>query len=223
MKILLIDDDENIGQSLKSFIQSKGAILDYEISARKGLEIIESENYDLLIVDFALPEINGQEIIKEIREHNMNLPIIAISVMDQVANKIKLLESGADYFVNKPFNSEELWATIKAAQRRSLFKRSNLDNLEYKGLVLDPEKFLVTYKSKKIELSAKEFDLLYFLLENQGRVLNRQEILEKVWDRNVDLFTNSIDVHICRIREKFNLVGLKDVIKTIKNRGYVVM
>lgn len=222
MKILLIDDDENIGLSLASFLKSKGAILDYESEAKAGLEIIKNENYDLLIVDFALPEISGQKIIEEVRNYKRDLPIIAISVMGQIDNKIKLLECGADYFLNKPFNSEELWATIKAAQRRALKKKNNIDNLKYKDLILDTEKFSVSFKTKKLQLSAKEFDLLYFLLENKGRVLNRQEILEKVWDRNVNLFTNCIDVHICKIREKFNLFGLKNIIKTIKNRGYFV-
>ncbi|MCF7820124.1 MAG: response regulator transcription factor [Candidatus Pacebacteria bacterium] len=222
MKILIIDDDNNLGLALKRFLQSKGAVLDYESQAKKGLKLAETQNYDFLLVDYAMPEISGEEIIETLRDNNNSLAIIAMSVMNQAPNRVKLLNSGADYYLNKPFSLEELWATIKALSRRSSYKLENKQLLKHKGFEINQENFTVKYKNKKLDLSAKELELLIFLINNQGKILSRQEILEKIWDINANLFTNSIDVHISNLRKKLKPFKAENLIKTIKNKGYLI-
>ncbi len=221
MKILIIDDDKQLGSALKLFLKNQGFTVDYTFNAEQGLFFAKTNYYDCILLDYIMPNLNGEEVCKEIRLQQIDTPIIILSVKKTAPDKITLLNSGADHYLTKPFNLEELLATIKAITRRPA-NYEEQSNIEIGGLLINPTNFVVKKNDKEINLSPKEFDLLYLLTKNPNKVLSRQIILEKVWDRNADMFSNTVDVHIQKLRKKLKNFQQKDLIKTIPGRGYKI-
>lgn len=219
MKILLLEDDPDIVNSLLPALKEEGYITDAYSDGESGYNSSQINNYELIIIDYNLPKLNGREVIKKIRDTGLSIPIIMLTVRNGIEEKIDILTIGADDYLTKPFSLSELLARIKAILRRPQKWEGNI--LKIRDLELDPDKFLVLKNKKRIFLSSKEFSLLEYLLKNKGRVMSRQTIMEHVWDENADPFSNTIEVHIRNLRRKLEKDGCR-LIFTISNRGYKI-
>jgi len=217
MKILIIEDDNNISTPLVAFLKSQNAVLDLARDGERGLFLAKINNYDIILLDYNLPKVNGQEIIAEIRNEGKITPIIMMTVRSALEDKINILEIGANDYLIKPFSLRELMVRIKTILRRPLIIEG--PKLKCGNLELDTTSFNVKKRGRDINLRTKEFTLLEYLLKNKGKVLSRQDIMEHVWDENADPFSNTIEVHMMNLRRKIE--NKKDrFIFTIPNRGY---
>lgn len=219
MKILLVEDDVDIVNSLLPSLKEAGYVAQAVQDGEGGLLAAQTNNFDLILMDYNLPKMNGREVIKNIRQLGLSTPIIMLTVHSEIDEKVDMLNIGADDYLTKPFATTELLARISAVLRRPKKWEGRL--LKINDLELDPDKFLVTKRGRRIFLSAKEFTLLEYLLQHKGLVMSRQAIMEHVWDENADPFSNTIEVHIRNLRRKLES-GNDKIIFTVSNRGYKV-
>jgi DNA-binding response OmpR family regulator len=217
MRILLIEDDKDISRSLSLALKNEGYAVDSAEDGERGYFLAGTNDYDLLIVDYNLPKMNGRQIIETLRKEKELLPILMISVKSEISDKLDIFSSGADDYLTKPFALSELLARIRAIMRRPLTWQEDLISIG--NISLDSKRFSLKKSGKEIKLSSKEFSLLEFLMRNRGRVVSRSEIMEKVWDENADPFSNTIEVHINNLRRKLD-DNKKKLISTFPNRGY---
>jgi DNA-binding response OmpR family regulator len=220
MKILIIEDDKNILEFLKPNLKTEGFVIDSADNGKDGLFLANTNHYNLILLDYNLPDKNGNEICKEIRKRGKNLPILMLSVNDSTDNKVKLLNCGADDYLVKPFAFDELVARMKALLRRP--EEISKDIIQIDDLILDKNKEKVIRGDKEIYLTLKEFSLLEFLMKNQGNIITRASILESIWDGDVNPFSNTIETHILNLRKKIDKDFSKKLIKTIPGRGYKI-
>ncbi len=219
MKLLLIEDEKDLTRTLKKGLKEAGYNVDVAYDGESGAMMATSDDYDCIILDFKLPKMNGLEVCREIRRNKIITPILILTVVDSVDMKVKCLDAGADDYITKPFSFSELLARIRALVRRA---KSTPTQIQVADLVLNPLSRTVTRGGKKIYLSPKEFDLLYYLASNKGKVLTRMEIGENVWGINFDTGTNYIDVYINYLRKKIDKDFDKKLIHTVRGVGYVL-
>lgn len=219
-KILIIEDEEKLAR----FIEMELTYEEYTVTkvhdGRNGLEYALSGTFDLIILDILLPGLNGLEILRRVRKTS-SIPIIMLTARDTVMDKVTGLDTGADDYMTKPFEIEELLARIRSALR----KKSSPETSKklYAGeITLDIERHSITYNSTPIELTKREFDLLKFLMENKGHVLSRDALLETVWGYDYMGETNVVDVYIRYLRGKIDEVFQINLIHTIRGVGYVI-
>lgn len=217
MKILTIEDDQNINAFVKKGLQAEGFLVDIAKNGHDGLKAARENNYDLIILDLYLPDINGWSIAKSIREKNNTTPIIVLTAEMQMETKVRMLKQCDDY-ITKPFSIQELVARVKAVLRRG--KMIYGDILEIGDLKMDIKAHKVYRAEKEISLRNKEFALLECLMRHPGMVLSRGVLLEKVWGMGSDPFTNTIDVHIRFLRQKIETDYNKKIIRTVPTQGY---
>ena len=220
MKILTIEDEKEINLYLKTNLENTGFSVDVAETAEGGLFLANTNEHDVILLDLNLPDKNGIEVCKSLRLSGNKVPIIILSVNNTVNDKVSLLEAGADDYLSKPFSITELKARIKAISRRP--QTINNEILSYKNISLDSNKQVIRKGDKSIYLTRKEFILLSYLLRNKGRVISRGEILEHVWDKEADIFSNTIETHILNLRNKLNKNNKESVIKTYSGRGYAI-
>lgn len=218
MNILHIEDDIELVDALKKPFKQSGFIVDSAGSGEEGIMKVKSNNYDCVILDLALPAKDGLQVCKDIRYLGMFMPIIVLSVKVGSDIKINLFKAGADDYVTKPFNFDELLERIKANLRRP--KEIKHTKIRLADLEIDLESRTVMLGEEQLNLNNKEFCLLEYLVRNRGRVISRQELLEHVWDVNADPFTNTVETHIAMLRKKLN--GNHKIIHTIPNVGYKI-
>ncbi len=216
MRLLIVEDDKNIATSLAKVLKEHSYSVDIAYDGDKGYFMASTNPYDLIIMDFNLPLMNGREIIEKLRSEDNSTPILMLTVRDLASEKTELLNLGADDYLSKPFAVSELIARIKAIMRRPAQRLQTI--LSCGELSVTPDLFLVSFGKKRIYLSSKEFSLLEFMMLNKGRIVSRQEIMEHVWDENANPFSNTIEVHIKNLRKK--LGGAKKMIYTFPTRGY---
>ncbi len=219
MRLLIIEDDVEIAKSLVSFLKAKNVVTDLADDGEHGLRLALTNQYAAILLDYNLPKLSGREIIEKIRQENNMTPIIMITVRSELNDKISLLDAGADDYLIKPFSICELWSRIKAVTRRPAEIKSSC--LKIKNIELYPDKFIVKKNNHSIKLRAKEFALLTYLLENRGSFVSRQDIMEHVWDANANPFSNTIEVHIMKLRKKLENSREKFIF-TLSNRGYKI-
>lgn len=219
MKILLIEDEKELTRTLKKGLKEAGYNVDVVYDGESGVSLAVTGEYDCIILDYRLPKLNGLEVCREIRRNKVNTPILMLTVVDSVEMKVQCLDAGADDYLTKPFSFSELLARIRALTRRS---RSGSSIIQVEDLILNPSSRTVTRGGKKIYLTPREYDLLYFLLVNQGRVVTRMEIAENVWGINFDRGTNYVDVYINYLRRKIDYGFSKKLIHTVRGVGYVL-
>ncbi|MFA6514351.1 MAG: response regulator transcription factor [Patescibacteria group bacterium] len=219
MKVLLIEDDQDITASLTSFFKENNIILDIANDGERGSWLSLINDYDLILSDYNLPKMNGKEIIDKMRNEGKSTPVIMLTVRTDLEDKIDILRIGADDYLTKPFSFCELLARMQAISRRPL--KLNEKKMFIKDLELDTEKFSVKKGGRNINLRAKEFSLLEYLMRRKGCFLSRQEIMEHVWDENADPFSNTIEVHIMNLRRKIE-TKKERFIFTVSNRGYKI-
>lgn len=218
MKILLVEDDKDLALTVQYELQ-KHFVVDIAYTGEDGEYQAHINEYDLILLDLILPDINGMEVCQKLRENGIKTPIIMLTGQYDVDKKIESLNCGADDYIVKPFNFDELLARIRAILRRSLnLMPSNI--LKAHDLYLDVVKKKVFRKGKEIMLRRKEFDLLEYLMRNAGKVLTRNMILEHVWDTAYDLANNTVDVHIKYLRDKVDKGSSKKLLKTVHGFGY---
>ncbi|MFW5982245.1 MAG: response regulator transcription factor [Halanaerobiaceae bacterium] len=193
-----------------------------EHNGRDALERLKEENFNLVLLDIMLPELDGIEVCKEIREFS-NIPVVMVTAKDAVPDKVEALDMGADDYITKPFAIEELLARIRALLRRKGSKEdSNEPILKIADLTIDKEKYKVERAGQEIELTKKEYDLLVYLAENKGIVLSREDILSSIWGYDYFGETNIVDVYIRYLRSKVDEQCEKKLIKTVRGVGYVM-
>ena len=222
MNILLVEDDKRISEFIVKGLEEKGMHVQLASSGDEARKLILNGDWDLILMDIMLPDIDGIQLTKMIRFKKDYTPILMLSALSDTTDKIDALDGGADDYLTKPFHFSELLSRINALTRRTKFNYENKNKSYNCGDVqLDPEKHVVTQAGKIIDLSPKEYKLLLYLLENKGRVISRTQILEQVWGIQYDTNTNVVDVYISYIRNKIDETQGK-LIHTIKGTGYML-
>lgn len=219
MRILIIEDQENLAKLVKSGLEAEGFAVDCVFDGETGFRRISMnhKDYDLVILDWMLPKMNGDEICREVRKLKIEVPILMLTARDGSRDIITGLEFGADDYLTKPFSFDVLVARIRAILRRP--KNALPLELCVGDIVLNPATKKVFRGKKEIELTLKEFALLEYLMRNQGIAVTRDQILSNVWDFAFDSFANVIDVHITNIRKKLGDKAAK-IIETVRGVGY---
>ena len=218
MKVLIIEDDKQTAQMIKNEMKGNYAV-DLAYTGESGGYLSETNDYDTIVIDLRLPDIDGITVCKRIREAGIKTPILILTGSIEVKNKIAALDSGADDYLTKPFSFAELMARIRALMRRSP-QTLNSNVLSLDGLTLDVSKNRVERNGKEVYLRRKEFSLLEYLMRNPGLVLTRNMILGHVWEEGIDQLTNTIDVHIKFLRDKIDIPFGTSLIKTVYGLGY---
>jgi DNA-binding response OmpR family regulator len=218
MKILMIEDDKRTSTFVKKGLTSEGYTVDVSSDGEDGLFKALDSDYDTVILDVMLPSLDGISIAKKIRAKKKDTPIIMLTAKDAVEDRVEGLNSGADDYLTKPFSFAELLARIRSLSRRRAPKFS--DSLKLQDLSLDPENHLIKRAGKEINLSATEFKLLKYMMENKGRVISRAMILENVWGYDFDPESNIVEVYMKYLRDKIEKGSKKPLIQTVHGVGY---
>jgi len=219
-EIFLLEDDIEIQNLLKNYLEKNGFIVKSFSNAESFLIELKKKKPSLILLDLMLPDADGVEVCKNLKskEDTSKIPIIIISAKTQEIDKVIGLEVGADDYLGKPFSLRELLARIKAVLRRQETKEIPEPIKLGCGLEIDPEKFKVFYKNEEIILSTTEFKILHLLASNKGVVFSREKIIERLWNYEKDIYERTIDVHIKHLREKLKEAG--NLIKNIRGLGY---
>ncbi|MGW9857110.1 two-component system, OmpR family, response regulator ArlR [Staphylococcus hominis] len=215
--ILIVEDEQNLARFLELELTHDGYKVDIEYDGEPGLEKALNNDFDLIILDLMLPNINGLEICRRVRQVQ-STPIIIITAKSDTYDKVTGLDYGADDYIVKPFEIEELFARIRAVLRRQPHK----DIIDINGIRIDIDAFKVTVDSKQLDFTKTEYDLLYLLATNRNHVLQREQILNHVWGYNSEVETNVVDVYIRYLRNKLKPFGKEKVIETVRGVGYVI-
>lgn len=222
MRLLIVEDDEDVLAYICKGMKEAGHCVDTASNGKDGLFLATTEKYDALIVDRMLPELDGLTIIKTIRGAGNNTPALILSALGEVDDRVKGLRSGGDDYLVKPFAFAELLARIDILGRRQNNNETQETKYNVSDLELDLLARKVTRANKKIELQAREFQLLEYMMKNKGQVVTRTMLLEHVWDYHFDPQTNVIDVHISRLRSKVDKGHDTQLIRTIRGAGYII-
>jgi len=223
MKILIIDDEPKVVAFLKQGLEEIGHEITTAVDGKAGQEFIEQQPFDLYLLDLLFPVFDGNALCKLVKERYPSAPVIMISTLGSLQNKLDSFDAGADDYIVKPFEFKELVARIKVLTKRGTHKESKSKNiLQAADLELDLDKKMAFRKDRQIFLSAKEFALLEYLMRHNGRVVSRPEIAEKIWDHTFDTGTNVVDVYINLLRKKINKGEETKLIHTRIGHGYIL-
>ncbi|MDM5245993.1 response regulator transcription factor [Lysinibacillus sp. G4S2] len=221
-RILIIEDEENIARVLQLELQFEGYEADIAHTGTDGLLKYREQQWDLILLDIMLPEMSGLDVLKRIRATESQTPVIMLTAKSEVEDKVKGLDLGANDYITKPFDIEELLARIRNALRFS--QRSNLqhDQLIFAQLSINEQTREVIYFRKGVQLTPREYDLLLYLLKHPKQVLTREQILEAVWGYDYYGDTNVVDVYIRYVRQKLEAANDTPIIQTVRGVGYVL-
>lgn len=220
MRILLIEDDAKTAQYVRNGLSEAGHVVDVIADGREGVTQAMGQDYDVLILDRMLPYLDGLSIAKTVRAARSGTPILFLTALGSINERVEGLDVGDDYLV-KPFAFSELLARVNALGRRPALK-DNSDLLQVGDLALDSATRSVTRAGTRIELQQKEFALLEFLMLNKGRVVTRTMLLERVWDLHFDPKTSVVETHISRLRSKIDRPFAKPLLQTVRGTGYML-
>ena len=222
MKILLVEDNERVSQFVIKGLQEAGHTIDHASNGREGMFLGASEPYDVIIMDRMLPgDIDGLAIIEVLRKAGKHTPILILSALSEVDDRIRGLRSGGDDYLTKPFAFGELLARLDALHRRA--QGVNRESpLSVGNLHMDPMMRKVTRGDRQIALQPREFKLLEYLMRHADQVVTRTMLLENVWDYHFDPQTNVVDVHISKLRQKIDAEFERPLLRTVRNAGYMV-
>jgi two-component system OmpR family response regulator len=221
MKILVIEEDEKIGSFIRKGLREAGLTVDLAADGLNGLHLFTDNTYDAAVVDIMLPSLDGLSIIQTIRKRGITTPVLILSAKRSVDDRIKGLQQGGDDYLVKPFSFGELLARIQALIRRDS-RAVDTHSLHIADLSMDLLSREVTRQEQQIDLPAKEFALLEYLMRNQGRIVSKTAILENVYDYSFDPQTNVVDVLVCRLRNKVDKEYDPKLIHTVRGMGYVL-
>ena len=222
MKILLIDDEAKIIQSLKKGLEESGIEVELAFDGEAGRTLAENNTFNVIVSDIIMPKVNGYELVKSLRAKGIETPILLLSALDAIDEKVVGLESGADDYLSKPFSFQELLARIKALDRRNVGK-SAINVLKYADIELNMDTRQFYRGEQKIDLTPKEYALIEYFLRNPERVIPKAELAEKVWEIDFVTNTNVIEVYMNYLRNKMDKGYDKKLIQTQFGVGYMLM
>ncbi len=218
--MLIIEDDINVATYVKDNLVANSHSVDTSSNGTDGSYLARTNAYDLIIIDYSLPDKNGLDVCSEIRNTGSNSAILFLSMNQSVQNKIQCLEAGADDYMTKPFSIEELSARIRAISRRP--KKLEETTLYYEDLILDTKKQVVRRTDMPIYLTRTEYSILEFLMKNKYNISTKGMIIEYVWDSETNPFSNSLEAHIANLRKKIGKIYGQEIIRNIAGRGYII-
>ncbi|CAI6019790.1 Response regulator MprA [Paenibacillus sp. JJ-100] len=221
--ILIVDDDEKIVSMLRRGLAFEGYEVQTASNGAEGLSKLMDKEPDLVVLDVMMPQIDGFEVCRRLREAGSKVPVLMLTAKDEVQSRVTGLDTGADDYLVKPFALEELFARVRALLRRKADVGSEPDNrLVYEDIILDNDSREVLRDGKRLELTAKEFELLNLFMQNPRRVLSRDLIMDKIWGYDYSGESNVLEVYIAMLRQKTEEHGGKRVIQTIRGAGYIL-
>lgn len=218
MRILIVEDEVRLAEAISEIVKEEKYESDMVYTGVDGLYYASSEIYDCIILDVMLPGMDGFEVLKEIRKKGIETPILMLTARDEVKSKVKGLDYGADDYMTKPFDVEELLARIRAITRRK--GQVILDELKFKDLVLDLNNYSISTHFKSINLTAKEFEIIKLLMSNANIVVTKDDLISKIWGYDSDAEDNNVEVYISFIRKKLKFIKSKVEITTLRKLGY---
>jgi len=220
MRILIVEDERKTAAYLQKGLSESGFVVDVANRGDDGLHLARTQDYDLIILDVTLPEVDGWSVLAAIRQGGKQTPVLFLTARDTVADRVKGLELGADDYLVKPFAFSELLARVRSILRRGPGRQAEM--LRVADLELDLIRHKATRGNQRLELTPKEFALLSLLARRQGEVLSRTLIAEQVWDMHFDSDTNVVDVAVRRLRRKVDDAFPRKLIRTVRGSGYVI-
>jgi two-component system response regulator MprA len=221
--IMVVDDDDKIISLLRRSLAFEGYEVTTAANGLEGLKLLLSTDPDLLILDVMMPQVDGWEVCRRVREGGSSVPILMLTAKDDIMDRVKGLDLGADDYLVKPFALEELLARARALLRRKPDKQEQPSNqLVYEDLILDMDAREAIRAGQRIELTSKEYDLLLLFMHNPRRVLTRDAIMEKIWGYDFSGESNVLEVYIAMLRQKVEEGGKKRIIQTVRGTGYVL-
>ncbi|TMG02058.1 MAG: response regulator transcription factor [Chloroflexi bacterium] len=221
MYILVVEDERRLAQIVRRVLEEEGHTVDLAHDGEEGLAMASEGSHDVIILDILLPEIDGMEVCRTLRRSRVDTPVLLLTALGDVDDRVRGLDAGADDYLAKPFAFQELLARIRALGRRKVQAREPTQ-IEADGLVLDLRRRRAERDGRIIELSPKEFSLLEFLMRNQGRVVTRMQILDHIWGYDYATDSNLVDVYMAYLRRKVDSDGGRSLIRTVRGVGYAL-
>ncbi|MNW29813.1 Response regulator MprA [compost metagenome] len=222
-RILIIDDDDKIVSMLRRGLTFDGYEVTTASNGAEGLTQMLAQEPDLLVLDVMMPQVDGFEVCRRLRAAGSTVPILMLTAKDEVENRVKGLDTGADDYLVKPFALEELLARVRALLRRKSEQQSGAGQaLSFEDIILDMDSREVVRGGHRLELTAKEFELLHLFMQNPKRVLSRDLIMDKIWGYDYSGESNVLEVYIAMLRQKTEEYGGKRIIQTIRGAGYIL-
>lgn len=216
MRILLLEDNELLGEGLKTALADAGHIVDWLTDGASGLAALQSEHFELVLLDLGLPRMDGLTMLSRVRARDQEVPVIIITARDTLADRVAGLDSGADDYLIKPFELDELHARIRAVARRRAGRAQT--RVVHGDLELDPVARQATWRGEPVELRRREYDILEALVDNAGRVLSREKLEQRLYGWQAEVDSNAVEVHVHHLRRKLD----PGFIRTVRGVGYVV-
>lgn len=217
MKVLVIEDEKLVAESIRTILEHKGFDVETVYDGEAGTEYAELGIYDLLILDVMMPKLNGFQVARQVRADRCATPILMLTAWSDIEDRIQGLNAGADYYLTKPFDSRELLACVNALLRR---QRDQVDELRMGNTALDLSSCTLVCGESSIRLSAREFDVMRFLLQSKGQVLSKEMILARVWGYDSNAVENHVEVYVGFLRKKLTSIGSDLKIEAIRRLGY---
>jgi two-component system copper resistance phosphate regulon response regulator CusR len=220
MRILVVEDESGLANSLVAGLKEECYAVDRAGDGEEAEFLAETNDYDLVVLDLMIPKIDGFQVCRHVRESKVNTPILMLTALDSVADKVKGLDCGADDYLTKPFSFEEFLARVRALLRRGPLTVTSA--LEYKDVRMDLIAHTITREGKRVDLTGKEYALLEFFLRNPERIISRSQLAEHVWDQYFDPLSNVIDVSISHLRKKIEADGKPRLVHSVRGMGYIL-
>ena len=221
MYILVVEDERRLAQVVRKVLEEEGHTVDVATDGEEGLAMAMDSSHDVIVLDILLPGIDGFEVCRRLRAGRVDTPVLLLTALDAVEDRVRGLDAGADDYLPKPFAFQELLARLRALGRRRVQARDP-DQLQTANLVLDLRRRRAVRDGRTIDLSPKEFALLEFLMRNQGRVVTRTQILDHVWGYDFSPDSNLVDVYVTYLRRKIDRAHQRKLIRTVRGAGYAV-
>lgn len=219
MKLLLVEDEKQLSEALTQILKKNKYLVDAVYNGEDGLDYALTGIYDLIILDIMLPKLNGLEVLRRLRESNISSPVLLLTAKGEISDKVRGLDFGADDYLAKPFEPEELLARLRALCRRK-GEIINDDILRFYDISLNLSTYILESKSSNVRLTLKEMEILKYFLLRPERVVNKEDLITKVWGFESEVENNNIEVYISFIRKKLQYVGSEVKISTIRGVGY---
>jgi len=218
-KVLVVEDEAKVAHFISTGLEEEGYTIDVAPDGKKGLDLLKQVTYDIVLLDLMIPEVNGLQLLKTMRDWGINTPVLIITAKSSKEDVVKGLDTGSDDYLTKPFSFDELLARIRALLRRS--RKTDTHVVVYKDITLNPYTRKLQIASKEVELTEKEFLIIEVMLKNSEKALTRKEIAEYAWQNQTDT-TNIVDVYVNFLRKKIESVTTKKYIHTVRGTGYVL-
>lgn len=219
MRILLVEDEDRIASFVTRGLGSEGHAVERAATGREAIGMVRHEDYDLVLLDLLLPDSSGRDVLKALRGTTRTTPVLVLSALGEVEDKVDLLDSGANDYLTKPFALAELAARVRALTRQD---QERSDTVKVGDVVLDTRTRTVTRREIKVSLTTREFTLLEYLMRHPGQVLSREQLLQAVWGSTYHTSSNVVDVYVRYLRKKLDIPGTDSPIETVRGAGYRV-